>query len=350
MIIRQMVTCAAAVVALAGVAQAQVAPAIQNGTRPVIGGPKVQVIQQMPEVVRITASWTVGSTGCGMKPVLYERGQTPPMQLRAATMRGQALAMAPAKAQRASATAYAELLGAPDGKLSQIRLIGPLMQFLSRAELVIGNGPARDVALRVPMAPSEQCERVFSSITAYLQLPDVTSPTLARLRLYGSPRNISRTADGEKLCFANTGELDLKAAIPCNAQPGPAQLVEEVVLAIYPHPRFEATLPPNHGFTSRDVQVGGLVRLSGRNLGNIVFPVPDSTGTVTGRTISQSPTEWTGEYFYNFRNGPAAISQLLTPGVLLMRDNALVPVDRWDTALNLGDVHTSTARLNLTRR
>lgn len=347
MMIRQTFTCAAALVALAGMAQAQISPAIQTGTRPALAGPTVKVARVNPEVVKITGLVT---SACSTGPLLFEKGKTPPMAFRAANLRSASLGVVRPTAGATSATPYAEMLGGPNGALSGLRLIGPMMESISRAELIIGNEAPRPVNIFARTTPNQMCERTVSSIGVTLPLPDVSTPIRARLRLYGFGRNIGGLATGQLLCFVNTGELGLNTAIPCANPPGPAPLAQEIDLAIYPHPRFEQKLLPTRGFVGSEARVGGLLKVAGRNLGNITFPVPGSREFAAARVISQTPTEWTGEVFYDFRPGSTSASVLLQPGVTLMRGNTLAVIGGWDTSRTADVQRTSTATVSFVRR
>ncbi len=307
---------------LPGAANAQIAAQIRQ---PVKLGPTVKPVSVSPRVDRIASTAT---NACGYRFALFERGVTPPLlQMPTAGARTAIdAARTPPKVtgpvQPAQASPYAEVLGGPNGALSALQFVGPIMDTISRAELVIGSGAARDVQIIGRFAPSTQCDSSFGkgngAVTLSLPLPDVATRTTAKLRIYGFPRTLAEGAIGGRLCFLDPS-LGVREAVPCGdtrVPNQPAPLIGEIDLVIVPH--FQITrvdAPTSNRFSSTALRVGGQVHIVGRNLDFALFPDQIPGGYALARTIRRSNTEWVGELFVDFPNGPGSADMLLAPKV-----------------------------------
>lgn len=338
-------------------ASAQIRPAINTGINPARPAGNVRVLRVEPRVDRIAGR---AATPCGTGTIIFEKGVTPPL-LQAPSASAVRTVTAPARPTgavgAAQAAPYAEVLGGPNRALSALQFIGPLMENVRRAELVIGNGPPVEVQIIGRLAPGSQCEGQHGAgngaITLSLPLPDVTSRTQARIRLYGFGRNLAEQAMGGRLCFLDPS-LGVSAPVPCGEirdPAGPPPLAQEVDLVIVPHPRVTQVLAPTGDFSGTDVRIGGRVQVRGNNFDHGLFPDQSTTRFSAARAVSRTDAEWVGDLFIDFPSGPATHDALLTLRVPLMRRDKRTELEVWDTAQdNNGRVLPTTRSLRFIRR
>lgn len=341
---------------VAGTASAQIIPQIKPPVKP---APVVKTLTISPRVDRIAG---IATNPCGNRSTLFERGVTPPL-LRAPTggvaAIGRTVTTPPkvsGPVQPAQASPYAEVLGGANGALSALQFTGPVMDTISRAELIIGTGAAREVQIIGRFAPSTQCEGRFGkgngAVTLSLPLPDVSVRTTAKIRLYGFPRAVIQDAIGGRLCFLDP-ELGVTEPVLCTdtrVPNKPAPLAEEIELVIIPQFQLNRVVSPTNGFSTTAERVGGRVQVSGRNLGAALFPDQIEAGYSLARGISRTNTEWVGELFRDFPNAPASADMLIQPRVSLMRRTERVNSSIWDTAQDNNGRLLSLLRIKFERR
>ncbi len=350
---------AAAFATLSPSAHAQISPAIKPGTTPIKVGPSVKAVRIDPQVHRIAGRAT---TACGTLGIIFEKGVTPALTLAptAAAAKGvTAGGQRPAPAiQTGQVAPYAEVLGGANGDMSALQFIGPMMENIRRAELIIGNGPAREVPIITRHLPSGQCAETFGTnngaITVSLPLPDVSVQTRAKVRLFGFGRTLAEGAAGGRLCFLDPS-LGIREAVPCGniGDPsGPVPLAQEIELVIKPHPRIQQVIAPSsQTFTGSNVRVGGRLQVRGVNFEQALFP--DQRGDLfsSATQISRTGTEWTGDVFLDFPSGAGISDVNLTVKVPLMRRDRRTEVEFWDTALeNNGRIYRTTRSIRFERR
>lgn len=336
MMFRQQVSPALLALALAAPAAAQLKPAIQPAVRPAVKGATVKVAQQEPQVHRIAGR---GTLACNAGTPLYVKGETPPPDAQPRNSRIAGTAVTPRLPGQSAAAPYAEMLGGLPGEDSALRISGPLIDTIQRAELIIAGAPPRRLEISERQAPAASCDAVFGkgngAVTLRLPLPDVATRTAARIRLYGFPRNLAETAMGGRLCFSNTGEVPVDAAISCGdigPTNQPAPMVQDITLDLHPHVRFERLVAPVGGFRGGNSRIGGRVEIAGRNLVDMIFPGSNEPNFFMERQLGRTPTSWTGELYKDFAL-PGDQNVTLMPRVVLMRGRQRVEVNSWDTAM-----------------
>lgn len=353
---------AATLAAMAQTAQGQLAPAIRTApAAPVRLGPTVKPLRIDPAVHRIAGRAT---TPCGTLGIIFEKGVTPPLLRTPSAADARSVTAAVRQPVQAvtgtgNVAPYAEVLGGRNGDLSALQLIGPLMENIRRAELVIGNGAPREVQIITRHQPSASCAETFGganngAITLSLPLPDVAVQTEAKIRLYGFGRTLAEGATGGRLCFLDPS-LGVREAVPCGDikdPTGPVPLAQTVDLVIKPHPRIQQVIAPtSQNFTGSNVRVGGRLHVRGVHFDQALFP--DQTGDLfsSATQISRSATDWVGDVFLDFTGGPAINDVNLTVKVPLMRRDRRTDVRFWDTAQdNNGRVHRLTNAIRFERR
>lgn len=307
---------------------------ISIGATPTVRPPTGQPVRVEPSVVRIAA---VGTNPCRIRNSLFIRGETPPLLTPpppgARPVPG-GIARPPAPASPAQVIPYAEVLAGEGAERPRtgLRMVGPLMQNIRRAELVLPGRPPQAIDLLDAAAPSAQCERQFGSgngaVTLAMTLPDVTSVTRAQIRLYGHARTLGSVA----------GEPS-----------GPPPLAAEVQLVIHPHPQLFQLVTPDGRFSGADVRVGGRVQIRGRNLDRTVLPDNEAGPFSAVQLVSRTATEWTANLFRDFPT-PGFADLVVQPQVRLMRGAAPLEVVFWDTSLTGQNILLDRLAIRFERR